>query len=171
MSVPVPPTVVTGTPTASTDFNDLSDAVKWLLGDKPHAVLTRSSSPALPIPTGTDQVIVWGIEEVDNAGGHSNAVDPELYTAPDNGYYRVDVWIQYDVDSSGTVRQVTLEKNGVAVAGDASPVLTGNAVNVGFGMTVYLAAGDTLEVHALHNATGSLDIVAGRFAITWSHNF
>jgi hypothetical protein len=67
---------------------------------------------------------------------------PSVYTAPETGWYRVDLAASFGATNVRTV--IGLKKNGVDV-GEAIDITPSQYANVGAGYVLYLTAGDTLR--------------------------
>jgi hypothetical protein len=136
----------------------------------PAVHVTRSSAQTIQNVVNTP--ISFGVERYDTANMHSTnvALAPRL-TAPVDGIYEVTAEIRWEGDPGGTVRTLSIEKNGGnPIALEAEP--PGNlAVEIATAQ-VQLQAGDFVEAVAIQDSGGSLDVQkfvdsAPEFSMTW----
>lgn len=129
----------------------------------------RSSSQS--ITSGTETVsnaIVWDAIDLDRHG--AGAVSSSLWTAPFAGWWTLAGGVAFNGAASGTVRDALWYVNGaLQAAGRArfaaasgsmpSAILTVEARTIPY----LLSAGDTVQLVAAHDATGSQTTATGSF--------
>jgi len=114
------------------------------------------------IPDSSDETVIWNAKDYDIGGGHNSSVNPSRYTAPINGYYRVEARIHWAPNTSGR-RMSWLWLNGSSVVGSRDLRVPGTAESwpTVSAATLPMTAGQYVEVRVQQNRGGSLNINGG----------
>ena len=130
-----------------------------IVGEQPVSFCRLQRSTALSLVSGTGTLVSWDTEVNDTDSMHDQSVNPTRITIRTPGVYAVLARAQFALSATG-VRGLSILRNGVAVAENES---TPNATVV-HGMdvetTIACNAGDYLEVIAVQNSGGALNLNA-----------
>lgn len=123
------------------------------------ASITRQAT-AQSIPSASLTVISWDTEEFD-VGGFFTSATPTRVTIPTgmNGYYALSGQIAFAATAGGAERTIAFRKNGTTNFAYGTAYFTSSAPSTPniSGRTVYLTAGDYIEVTAYQNSGSSVN--------------
>lgn len=115
------------------------------------------------ISSGSEQVITFDTESYDTDGFHSTVSNTSRITIPAGlgGKYRITANVEWASDANG-YRFIYIKKNGSAYIGGSSSGLTASVSYASHSLTVDadLVAGDYIEVYALQNSGGGINVVS-----------
>lgn len=115
---------------------------------------------AQTLATGVAASITFNSEDTDAKALHSTVTNPTRITAVVPGRYEVKGQVAFVSNGAG-YRQVSLLKNGaIALASTRAAPANGAGTNLQVACSVYLAAGEYVEMQALQTSGGNLDTVA-----------
>lgn len=157
-AVAVPPIFETGV-SDTTELNLLSAAVQFLLSP-PRAELRQTSSQTFTTAVAAaTQFNAEDIDDdVDHIGGHDNAVNNTRYTARYAGWYLISGAAEFALNATGD-RFVWLTVNGGDVNGSVGFLPADATALIPVPVrtkTVYLNAGDYVELIAMQSSGGNL---------------
>lgn len=168
--VPQPRTWVVGDTVSAARLNALRDAINFLLNPP---MFAGYQATAQSIPNLTETAVIIDTVTQDSATGY-NVSTPTRYTAQYSGWYEVVGKVNFNSTASG-FRAVSFHVNGNAVVPNpqANEPTSGGVNNiepVAVG-TVYLNAGDYVELTAYQNTGAAVPLTApySTFTARWVH--
>jgi hypothetical protein len=128
------------------------------------ASFARVSGPGLSVNSGADGRLPFNTEQNDTDSYHDNVTNNTRLTAATAGYYHISGRAQFQTNATG-YRQVGIVKNNGTHYGVARvPAVGASDTYVSTSASMYLNAGDYVEMSASHTA-GSAVSVDGELAI------
>jgi hypothetical protein len=114
------------------------------------------------IPNSAWTLLTYSAEHYDTSNYHSTAVNTSRLVAPVTGYYLCRASANFAASGTG-YRALAICKNSAGVAGtsfggDFRPAATGTITLLNVSTTLYLVAGDYLEVFVNQNSGGALAV-------------
>lgn len=157
-TVPVEITWVTGQVVTAAQLNaNVRDAVNFLLSPP---ICQVRQTVAQSIPNNTNTAVLLDAEDIDNDGMHSTITNTSRLTAATTGRYAVGGGGTFASNTTG-VRLASYAVNGTEVPGTrviAAPVGSSTQTDMADrAMSVFLNAGDYLEMLLYQNSGGALN--------------
>lgn len=143
---------VPGSNANAAELNDVFDAPRTRL----------RNSVDITLATAVDTAVTFNTEDFDVGGMHSTAVNTSRITIPagGQGYYELGGNLRFATNATGT-RRISMFVNGVTrIALVVLPAVTGVATCIQCSTFYQLAAGDYVELFALQDSGGNLNITA-----------
>jgi hypothetical protein len=120
-----------------------------------------NSSATQTLTTGTWTIVTYDSEYYDTNTYHSTATNTGRMTIPSGktGYYQIKASAVFVSNTTG-YRQLRLQKNGasVIISGEAISGTGSQYPGISLNATLYLAAGDYIELNAIQTSGGNLDV-------------
>lgn len=142
-------------------FDDQGDPIE-LGGDVGASVgakVTKNAPQTIPNVSGSDVVLTWDTEVIDDADFHDNSTNNSRLTAPSDGWYQVLAQVAFAGDSDG-YRHVAIVANGTDTVGlNRSRISSADQTITQTHALVYLEADEYVEVAVWHDAGNNLDVV------------
>lgn len=131
------------------------------------SVVSIATPGSINIPNTAWTELSWDTEEFDDAAFHDLVTNPQRFTAPSDGLYRVELQIGFSANASGSrAVRVLLNGAGDGVAYDQRPALSGAPSVVDCSRLLRLTAGDYLSGWAFQSAGGPLGLEP-TVSLTW----
>lgn len=148
--------ILAGSRLLAEDLLAWSDAINFLL-DPPGAQLRQTVAQSAS--SGAFTAVTFTAEDYDNRSGHSTSVNTSRYTCQVAGRYQVSGKVTWAANATGQ-RGSAWHVNGSLINASQISVPAVNASAAysyaAATMTVLLAAGDYVELHAFQDTGGSL---------------
>lgn len=110
------------------------------------------------VNTSTDTILSFDSETYDSNGLHSTTVNPSRITVAKTGYYHISFLAVFNTNATGT-RSAAIKKNGSFLPSDlAISAAPDRSTGIAYTDTVYLTAGDYIELNVWQNSGGALTI-------------
>lgn len=104
--------------------------------------------------------VTFNAEDYDIGGLHDTGVNPSRLTAPATGYWQVNAQVSFAQNTVG-YRKFYMAKNGTTqIAASAAAVSTGTSTALVAWATVFLNAGEYVEIFATQTSGAALNIAA-----------
>lgn len=151
--------------------------LKWGAdGQFPHGEFTTASAQSIPNATWTNRTGYARVDTVSGVNGYTYTASG-VFTFAEKGLYFISALITYDNNSTGR-RLMRVQRGTVTEAQvETDPTLSGSAVNpsLSWSGTIWINAGDTIEIQCYQNSGAALTTVAGaasnRFSFLKVMNF
>lgn len=132
------------------------------------------STATQSIATGTWTTITFNSEFYDTDAYHSTSTNTGRFTVPTGktGYYLLNAMALFAINTTG-FRQLRFTKNGsfLIASGDVSGSVTNQYPYVMLNTTLYLTAGDYIELGAYQNSGGNLNVYRDGQSSTYQINY
>jgi len=154
-TVPTTPDFTSGV-SSSTQFNQLSDAIDFLLSP-PIAELRQTVAQTLT--TGVWASVTFDVEDKDSVSGHDTVTNNSRYTAVYAGWYQCSGGVGFVVNATG-IRGTRWSVNGTALNGSQTseaPTTVTAAQWTPRTKQIYLNVGDYVELQAFQSSGGNLN--------------
>ena len=104
--------------------------------------------------------VSWNAEDYDTDGFHDNSTNNSRITIPNGktGYYSVNGIVMFDGNANGN-RQLSIHKNGVYWQWLLMYPTGGSAQSYLINQTIYLVAGDYIQITAYQTSGTSLNLL------------
>jgi hypothetical protein len=151
------------------DVANLTRQVNYLSGlplsgddEKPQADLQQSVAQS--IPSGTATALLFDIESLDTANGHSTTTNTSRYTCQTGkgGWYNVTGVVGFAANGTGA-RQATIRTNAATIWAQVTvnAVTGGGGTGIYIGKKLFLAAGDYVEIFAYQSSGAAVSTSLG----------
>ena len=147
----------TGAPTPTERLSIDSSGVVSMPA-QPFARVTLSTTQS--IPDSTMAAVSFDTETRDVGSMHDNVTNPTRITIVSDGTYSISGSIRWPLNATG-YRYLQITKNGANVAVDSRNAVSGNVTVQAISTTVYLVAGQYIEMSGYQTSGTSLAVVAG----------
>lgn len=152
--------------------------LKWSAdGQFPHGEFTTASAQSVPTATWTSRTGWARVDQVSGVNGYTYA-STGAFTFSEKGLYLISALVTFDNNSTGR-RIMRINRNAGTIEAqiETDPTLSGSSVNpsLSWSGTVWINAGDTIEIQCYQNSGAALTMVAAgasnRFSFLKVMNF
>jgi hypothetical protein len=145
-------------------INDMLNGV--LARSQIMASVRRSSSQ--PLNDNALTPVEFNFQETPiTAGMHSTSVNPSRLIAVRQGWHTVLAGVRFASNATGRRELFAFLNGSTQLAGDTRATVSGNATLMNIAVKVYMQVGWYVEIHALQNSGGVLNLASGA-GNTWA---